>query len=317
MSTFGITTRGFALKRLSDILSDMVVALSGVTDPATGESLTPDLLDENDPFIQQVQTTADAISLCWEQLQQSYNQFDPLLATGTALSGLVQLNGLERLAGETDAALRVRQQEGTTAAARGMIEDLYAAIKSLPGVTFCRVYQNLSNTFADSNGLPPRSLAAVVVGGSAIGVTTALFTHSPLCTFFGNVQLPYLDIQGVEYAVKFSRPTQIPIYVGVTCVVTNAALWPSDGETQVKNALVAYAAQGASAVGITTGYDQVGFVPGAPVFASELVIPVSSVPGIRILGITVGTSSASRGDNVSIAWNEQAQLLFDNIVVTA
>jgi hypothetical protein len=99
-------------------------------------------------------------------------------------------------------------------------------------------------------------------------------------------------------------------------VVVNAALWPTDGETQVENALVAYAAQGASAVGITTGYDQVGFVPGASVYASELVIPVSSIPGIRILAITVGLAANPTGDNVQIPWNQQAQVLATNITVT-
>lgn len=316
MATYGITTAGFTLKRLSDILSDMVTQLSTVVDPVTGEYLTPNLSDENDPFVQQVQVTADALSLCWEQLQQVYNQFDPLQATGSALSGLVQLNGLERLLGETDAALRVRQQECTTASARGMIEDLYAAVKGIYGVTFCRIYQNVA-TFTDSNGLPPRSLAAVVVGGDAIGITTALFTHAPLCTFYGNVALPYIDIQGVEYLVKFTRPVQIPVYIKVTCVVVNAGLWPTDGVTQIKNAIVAYAEGGAEAVGIATGFNQVGFTPGSSVYGSELVIPVSSIPGIRILGITIGSAPSPTTDNIQIAWNEQAQILFDNIVVTA
>jgi len=99
MTEFGINETGFNLKRLADILADMKTALSTVTDPITGESLTPDLLDENDPLIQLVNTFSDTLALGWEQLQLAYNQFDPLKATGAGLSGLVQLNKLSRQAG--------------------------------------------------------------------------------------------------------------------------------------------------------------------------------------------------------------------------
>ena len=96
MAIFGITDAGFSLKRLSDILSDMQLSLSRVTDPVSGEALTPDLLDENDPLIQIVNAFCDSLSAAWEELQLAYNQFDPLKATGAGLSGLVQLNGLQR-----------------------------------------------------------------------------------------------------------------------------------------------------------------------------------------------------------------------------
>lgn len=315
MPTYGVTSAGFELKRLADILSDMVTALNSVVDPVTGETLTPDLQDENDPFVQQIQAIADSVSLCWEQLQLVYNQFDPLQATGAALSGLVQLNGLERILGETDSELRVRQQECTTAASRGMIEDCYAAVKALTGVTFCRIYQNTMD-HANSDGIPARSLAAVVLGGDATDITTVLFNHASLCNLYGNVQLPYIDIQGVEYLIGFTRPIIVPIYVSVSCVLVNASLWPSDGADQIKNAIVQYAAYGASAVGITTGYDQVGLVPGASVYATDLVIPVSSVPGIRILAIKIGAAPDPRNTIAPIAWNEQASILAANIEVT-
>jgi len=309
MATFGITDSGFTLKRLADILADMVTALNTVTDPVTGESLTPNLADENDPFIQQIQATADAVSECWEQLQLVYNQFDPLQASGSALSGLVQLSGLTRIADETDAALRVRQQESTTAVASGMLDDCYAAIKALTGVTFARIYQNVL-TVEDSRGLPPKSISALVVGGSAINICTALFNHTPICNYFGNVELPIVDTQGVEYFIRFSRPINVPIYVKVTCVVTNAALWPSDGTTQIKTAMVNYAANGASAIGITSGFDQVGISPGDPVYATELAIPANSVAGMRILSIYIGTTYEGVNQAVvSIPWNYMATII--------
>lgn len=125
MTDFGINENGFNLKRLADILTDMKTALSNVTDPVTGESLTPDLLDENDPLIQIVNTFSDVLALSWEQLQLVYNQFDPLKATGAGLSGLVQLNKLTRRPGsKSTVVLTLTGAAGKTVPAGKIVTDM-------------------------------------------------------------------------------------------------------------------------------------------------------------------------------------------------
>ena len=99
MADFGLTDTGFVLKRTVDIQSDLLVALSSITDPETGEPLTIVLSDENDPVAQIVNALADGLGVCWEQLQLVYNQFDPLKNSGAGQSGTVQLNGMTRLPG--------------------------------------------------------------------------------------------------------------------------------------------------------------------------------------------------------------------------
>lgn len=99
MSNFGISDTGFTLKRLADILNDMSTALGSITDPVTGEMLTPELLDENDPLVQMTNSFSDGLALAWEQLQLAYNQFNPNAAGGVSLSSLVQLNGITRQSG--------------------------------------------------------------------------------------------------------------------------------------------------------------------------------------------------------------------------
>lgn len=94
---YGIDDTGFVLKRLSNILSDINVALAKITDPKTDQTLY--LSDENDPLVNIRDSIGDQLSVCWEQLQLAYNQFDPLKATGAGLSGLVQLNGITRKPG--------------------------------------------------------------------------------------------------------------------------------------------------------------------------------------------------------------------------
>lgn len=99
MTTYGITDSGFVLKRLANIISDIKSGLSTISDPETGEPLTPDLLDEDDPLINIINSISDNLSELWEIAQESYNTCDPMKATGAGLSGVIQYNGLTRGAG--------------------------------------------------------------------------------------------------------------------------------------------------------------------------------------------------------------------------
>lgn len=118
MPDFGVTTTGFRLKRLADILEDLTSAISAVRDPVTGESLTLNLSDENDPLVQVVNSLADQLATCWEQLEIAHNQFDPLKAVGAGLSGSVQLNGIRRRPGfPTTVQLTVTGTPGKVVAA--------------------------------------------------------------------------------------------------------------------------------------------------------------------------------------------------------
>ena len=137
-TTYGITDQGFVLKRLANILDDFDTALSLVTDPVSGETLTPDLSDENDPLVQIVNAFADGLSVCWEQLQQVYNQFDPNKATGAALSGLVPLNGITRQAGTySTVQLTLTGTAGVSIAAGQQVSPLDdSSVWNLPAFTF-------------------------------------------------------------------------------------------------------------------------------------------------------------------------------------
>ena len=402
--SFGISDQGFTLKRLADILSDMQTAFSTVQDPATGEMLTLNLADENDPLVQAVNSVSDALSLAWEQLQLCFNQFDPLKATGAGLSGLVQLNGILRKPGspstvtltmtgtpnlyvalgqqaatfdnsvvfdltdwtfdgsgnatvlgtctvdgpsaapagsvtsiltpvsgwnmcankndatlgtdpETDAALSARQQLSTETTARTTVGDIYGNLTDLNRVTFARVYQN--NTMeTDYRGIPAKSIAVVIVGGDDTEIANTIFAHSPpLPGYFGTTTVNITDEQGIQYGVQFSRPTSIPIFVSATLQITNASLWPTNGPALVQQAILDYALQGAYGLGITSGFERHGYVPGQSVFSSELYTAINSVPGTQIMSLTVGIIPSPVTQFVNIPWNEVAEFDISNISV--
>lgn len=403
-TTYGVTDQGFVLKRLNDIRNDMATALSTVQDPVSGEYLTPDLNDENDPLVQIVNSLSDQLSACWEQLQLCYNQFDPLKATGRGLSGLVQLNGIRRKAGtystvvvnitgsanlalpvglkfgsmdgttvfilpavtldnsgnamgiiatastigpvtalagtltniitpypgfntitnpsdaipgtaeENDTQLRNRQQNSTMTTSSSLIESVYSALLNLNGVAYARVYQNITGV-TDSRGIPAKSIAAVVSGGADADIAQVLWLKASAFPQYGTTTVAVEDNQGFSYDMSFIRPTEVPVYVAVAVTVVNASIWPVDGVDRIKAAILAYATGGSTALGVTPDWGKDGWTIGENVYASELYVPVNSVPGAQITSILVDTADPPATTSVAIAWNEVSQFLSANITV--
>jgi len=414
MTDYGVTNEGFVLKRLADIKADTITALSTVIDPESGEALTPDLTDEDDPLIQAVNAICDELSVAWENLQLAFNQFDPLKATGAGLSGTVQLNGLRRTAGsysvttvtltgtpgvslvsgkqitdsanthvwtlpaavigiggtvsvlatctekgpfaalagtltkiltpvsgwsavtnsspavigsyeETDTELRIRQQASTSNTGFTAVEAIASGVLSLPEVDFCKVYQNVTLT-TDARGIPAKTIAPVVIGGNNADIADIMFQKiaGGGCDTHGDIEIPKYDSLGVEYIMRFSRPTGIPVYVEIDITVVNESTYPSNAPAEIISAIVNWATLGAYPLGITSGYDQNGYNPGQSVYASELYVPANSVPGFKINSITVSMddstlqdeSTPSDGSQVTIEWNEIASFASERIIIT-
>ena len=405
MADFGLNDEGFVLKRLVDIKSDLVANVSTVSDETTGETLTPDLTDENDPLVLAINGFADLLSVCWEQLQAVNNQFDPNLSTGAAQSGMVQLNGIKRQSGtygtivltmtgtadlivtsgkrvsnlagtiifelplfqfdgsgnatvtgtrtvyddltvdpgecvkiltpvsgwrtvtnalasvagsyeETDNELRIRRNESVAFPSRSLVDSMKAGLLNIEGVTFAEPYIN-SDLTTDSRGIPGKTYGIVIVGGDDDEIASVIFERSSIYSYYGTTTVEVLpQLVSDPYEIKFSRPTTIDVYVAMTVEIINESLYPTDGGDQIIAAILTYASSGAFGLGITTKYDQDGYTPGQSVYASELYIPVNTIPGIRITALTVGESSSPIDSSVEILWNEIASFDSANIDIT-
>lgn len=307
MTVYGITDSGFTLKRNYNIITDIRSSLSLVTDPVTGETLS--LNDENDPLNQLANAVADQLSVCWEQLELAYNQFNPLSASGVPLRGLVQLNGILGQVGETDTNLRLRQQNETASTGSSQIESIYSSIAALPGVQFVRAYQNSTLTDPDGRGIPAKSIAVVAVGGDNQAIADTIFRKAPAdCGIYGNTPNTCLDSLGTPYAIPFTRPVPVPINIIVNIQIIDSYRWAADGADRIKATLVKYAEYGQ--------LPNFGLPPGVSVVDSQLYSPVNTVPGHSILSIQLsrGVSAPAVG-NVAIAWNEVADISAANISV--
>lgn len=220
---------------------------------------------------------------------------------------------------ETDEKLRLRRRMSTTTPAQSIPEAIYGAILNLAGVELCRLYIN--NTLSeDDNGIPPKALAAVVVGGDDEEIAREIFKRLGVAVeTFGNTAISFSDTLQQNNVINFVRPGVVPIYVDIQVSVVNSFVFPATGAQQIKSNILAYAVGGASAIGVENAsiFDQDGFLPGEPVTISKLYTPILAVPGLKIVSVKIGRSVAPYTDieDIIVDWDQAAIFSLDKIQV--
>lgn len=218
---------------------------------------------------------------------------------------------------ETDTELRQRRDRSTMAPAASPVESVYANLANITGVTYARVRQN--NTLVpDSNGIPGKSVAAVVVGGDDLDIAYTLLARTGVAAaWYGNTSQILFDAQGESYNVSWTRPTPLPVYVELVLEIVNPNLFPADGLHQIKDSIRAYAQGGAPALGVDDGFSTSGFPPGATVILSRLYTPINFVPGHRVVSLFIGTSPNPTGtSDIPTPWDQVPLFLDANIDIT-
>jgi uncharacterized phage protein gp47/JayE len=244
------------------------------------------------------------------------------MSVGTPVRGWTTVTCLATViqgaAGETDEALRIRQQVSTSETSYRQIEAIYAAVLNVPGVTYCRVYQNNTIT-TDSNGIPAKSIAVVVNGGDNTAIAKELFKRVPVGVgYYGSTTVQLTDVQGIVYNVSFQRPIPVPIIVSVVVEPIDSSFPSGSYVEDIQNLIMEYAAGGPAAVGVSTGFENQGFPPGASVQASLLYTAVNAEPGCQIVSLEISYQGGSLGiGTLAIAWNQVAEFIASNISVTS
>jgi hypothetical protein len=180
-------------------------------------------------------------------------------------------------------------------------------MRTLTGCTFAKLYHNIE-LIEDSNGIPAKSIAPVVVGGDDADIAEILYRKTGIGgihTFGSDSEIIY-DANSVPYEMKWTRPSDIDITVDIEYDVVNSNIFPSNGEDLIKSAILLWAATGAMSIG-TTSMTHAGYYPGQTVYASELYAPIyNSVSGINVTSIEVSASGSTDPLKVEIAWDEIA-----------
>lgn len=166
----------------------------------------------------------------------------------TAVDGVARVeNAVDAALGrnvETDPEAKIRAidtlavQGGSTATA------IRSKLLIVAGVTFARVFQNVTD-FIDENGLPPHSIRALVTGGADADIWNILLLEavSAGVKMDGTEQTTLVDQSGEPQPVAFSRAISVQIFVDAgNGLVLNSdpiqgKVFPPDGNDRIIAAL--------------------------------------------------------------------------------
>jgi uncharacterized phage protein gp47/JayE len=195
---------------------------------------------------------------------------------------------------ETDAEARIRRNTRLQISIAGPVEAIRNNILTLNEVLGSiqledvRVFEN-TTLITDARGIPGKAFEAYVF--QAGGTTTRdqeiidkIGQAKPAgIEAHGDVSGTFTDSQGFDHTVKFSRPTEVDIYLDLDLTVTSE--FPTDGDTQIKNLMVLYGD------GLGTGQDVI-------VYGSNSVIAqINDIPGISDVAIRIGVAASPTLDN--------------------
>jgi uncharacterized phage protein gp47/JayE len=207
---------------------------------------------------------------------------------------------------ETDDELRQRAKNELAQGSRASAPALVNSVQRIEGVTSVSIFVNdTNNDNTGSGGLPDHAFELVIAGGNkqTIG-QTILETKAAGDTSYGGANGTGVTVtsdlpNGQTHDVKFSRPTNVQIYVDVSVEKTDEFA----GTDAVKNAIVDYIG------GIrTSGNEATGLGVGEDVIYTEIMAQVQTVEGIHdVPTLEVGTTADPTGtSNVAIADSDVA-----------
>lgn len=170
---------------------------------------------------------------------------------------------------QVDASLRVSRLAELSGAGSATANAIRANVLQVTGVTTCRVFYNNTDT-TDVDGVPGHGIEVLVQGGSDQVIADVLLDSVALgISYAGTTTMSATDSYGTAHTIKFTRPAEIKIFVAITLIVDTSS-YPADGDTQVKDAIVAYAA------GVSVGRNAVSSVIGAQALAVDGVLEITS-----------------------------------------
>lgn len=143
---------------------------------------------------------------------------------------------------ETDAELRIRRAQ-TLRAGYGTDDAIRLnLLNSVPNIVTAIVISNRSDS-PDSEGRPPHSYEAVIEGGLDTDIAKILWKVQPSgIQSVGELSAPATDSMGITRYLRFNRPETIYLWMRVTYWLYDEEVFPDEGESQIKSALLDWAA---------------------------------------------------------------------------
>lgn len=143
---------------------------------------------------------------------------------------------------ETDAELRIRRAQTLRAGYATDDAIRLNLLNSVPNIVTAMVTSNRSD-YVDSEGRPPHSYEAVIEGGLDTDVADVLWKVQPSgIQSVGELSAPAIDSMGITRYLRFNRPETVYLWMRVTYWLYDEEVFPDEGETQIKQSLLDWAA---------------------------------------------------------------------------
>jgi uncharacterized phage protein gp47/JayE len=201
---------------------------------------------------------------------------------------------------ETDAAFRVRRVLALRGLGAARQEAILGALLQVSGVLNAIVFMNDTDS-TDGAGRPPHSIECLVAGGADQDILNTVWNKKAAgIQTYGTQTGSVVDSQGASHTTKFSRATQVNIYL-ILDVTKDAATFPSDGAARISADVLVYAAM------LAIGQDVI--------VTPALVGSFAGVPGITGVTVKIGTApTPTLGNNITISPTQIA--VFDSSRIT-
>lgn len=142
---------------------------------------------------------------------------------------------------ETDSQYRARIRTSRIIAGKATVAAIEANLRNTVGVLYAAVIEN-DTMEEDVEGRPPKSIEAIVDGGTDEDVgTTLVNTKGASVDTFGNTTVVVEDNDGQPYTVHFSRPVPLYLAIRVTYSLYDEERFPEEtGEQTIRQAVIDY-----------------------------------------------------------------------------
>ena len=187
---------------------------------------------------------------------------------------------------ESDSSYQARLLKSNESSGKSTVSAVEAAVNNVTGVRSANVIFNKTME-TDSDGNPPKSLHAFVLGGAGLDIAQALFDNIGATTeTVGTEVFQIADHSGGIHPIRFDYAEEIEVYANLK-IKTNFE-FEADGLIQIKNKLI-------SIIGgvDTRDEEQQGLSMGDDVILSKLIGAAYQVNGMEDVEIEIGTDSSN------------------------
>ena len=191
---------------------------------------------------------------------------------------------------ESDLTYRQRLIKGNLAQNNATVDAIISKVSNVSGVISVQV--NVNNTMIEKDGIPPKSINVLVVGGSDADIGKMIFkTIGAGVGTSGENKYLVSALDGNKHEVNFSKATTKNVFMQIQLTTSN--LFPVDGIQTMRNSIIEY-------VGGSTSDEKYhnGLCLSEALIYTKLFRPIYEVPGVlnSIVRIGLDESTLSSSD---------------------